>query len=222
MSSVTIQLPETVTRMRSEDRRELILQAATAVFGERGYVGATTDAVARAAGVSQPYVVRMFGTKETLFLEVLRRALARLLGAFRAVLADPTPPPADTAEALGHRLGTSYSALLSDRGLLLSLMHAFVLGADPVIGKAAREGFLDVYRFLREEAGFSATEADDFLAHGMMLNTMVGLRMADEYADGDPCAKELLETAMPNKLELLLDATAQSKPGQAAARSATA
>ena len=222
MSSVTIQLPETVTRMRSEDRRELILQAATAVFGERGYVGATTDAVARAAGVSQPYVVRMFGTKETLFLEVLRRALARLLGAFRAVLADPTPPPADTAEALGHRLGTSYSALLSDRGLLLSLMHAFVLGADPVIGKAAREGFLDVYRFLREEAGFSAAEADDFLAHGMMLNTMVGLRMADEYADGDPCAKELLETAMPNKLELLLDATAQSKPGQAAARSTTA
>ena len=42
--------------------------------------------VARAAGVSQPYVVRMFGTKENLFLEVLERALERLLGAFRAAV----------------------------------------------------------------------------------------------------------------------------------------
>ena len=218
MSSVTTivteNVPETVTRMRSEDRRELILQAATAVFGDRGYVGATTDAVARAAGVSQPYVVRMFGTKEALFLEVLHRALDRLLSAFHAALVGSDPVPGDSPEAIGRRLGTSYSALLSDRGLLLSLMHAFVLGADPVVGKAAREGFLDVYRFLREEAGFSPDDANDFLAHGMMLNTMVGLRMADEYSDGDPCAKELLETAMPHKLELLLDATALSKPTQ--------
>src|SRR4051794_26469431 len=92
MSSVTIHAPEktaeTATRMRSGDRRELILEAATSVFGERGYFGATTDAVARAAGVSQPYVVRMFGTKEVLFLEVLRRALDRLLTTFRAALAE--------------------------------------------------------------------------------------------------------------------------------------
>ncbi|MBN8883980.1 MAG: helix-turn-helix transcriptional regulator, partial [Salana multivorans] len=47
--------------MRGSERRELVLSAAAEVFGERGYVGATTDAVARAAGVSQPYVVRMFG-----------------------------------------------------------------------------------------------------------------------------------------------------------------
>src|ERR1700754_4481418 len=97
MSSVTTTVPanaaETGTRMRSQDRRELILEAATAVFGERGYGGATTDAVARAAGVSQPYVVRMFGTKEALFLEVLHRALDKLLAAFRGALRDTTPLP---------------------------------------------------------------------------------------------------------------------------------
>ncbi|MCU1580821.1 MAG: TetR/AcrR family transcriptional regulator, partial [Microbacteriaceae bacterium] len=54
------------TRMRAEDRRELILEAATRVFGDRGYIGATTNLVAVAAGVSQPYVVRIFGTKEKL------------------------------------------------------------------------------------------------------------------------------------------------------------
>jgi AcrR family transcriptional regulator len=200
--------------MRAEDRRELILQAATEVFGERGYVGATTDAVARAAGVSQPYVVRMFGTKETLFLEVLHRALAKLLDTFRAALVDTSPLPEGIPTYPGIRIGRAYADLLSDRGLLLSLMHAFVLGSDPVIGKAAREGFLDVYKFLRFEAGLSAEEADLFLAHGMMLNTMIGLRMADAYADNDPCAIDLLETALPNKLDLLLSLNAESAPRQ--------
>jgi AcrR family transcriptional regulator len=215
MSSVTTALPEktveAATRMRSEDRRELILEAATAVFGERGYVGTTTDAVARAAGVSQPYVVRMFGTKETLFLEVLHRALEKLLATFRTALADGIAA-GESAQTVGHRIGQSYGDLMSDRGLLLSLMHAFILGSDPVIGKAARAGFLEVYKFLRFEAGFSPAEADDFLAHGMMMNTMIGLRMADEYTSGDPCAVDLLETALPNKLDLLLSINAESAP----------
>ena len=215
MSSVTTivteKSAEPATRMRSGDRRELILEAATAVFGERGYVGTTTDAVARVAGVSQPYVVRMFGTKETLFLEVLHRALDKLLATFRTALADGVAA-GESGQIVGHRIGQAYGDLLSDRGLLLSLMHAFILGSDPVIGKAAREGFLDVYKFLRFEAGFSPAEADDFLAHGMMMNTMVGLRMADEYASGDPCAVDLLETAMPSKLDLLLSINAESAP----------
>jgi len=211
MSSVTIPTPDLAPRMRAEQRRELILEAATSVFGERGYVGTTTDAVARAAGVSQPYVVRMFGTKERLFLEVLQRALDRLLATFRAAIADPTPfVGAD--DTLGRRMGRAYAELLLDRGLLLSLMHSFLLGADPAIGAAARAGFLQVYRVLREEAGFSATETDQFLAHGMMMNTMVGLRMADEYVGGDLCAKDLLETAMPQKLDVLLRTSAENKP----------
>ena len=78
MSSVSIDAPEAGTRMRSEERRALVLESATHVFGERGYHGATTDAVARAAGVSQPYVVRMFGSKEALFLRVFDRYLTRL------------------------------------------------------------------------------------------------------------------------------------------------
>src|SRR6187549_3995712 len=116
-----------IPRMKAEDRRELIIQAATAVFGDYGYYGTTTDQIARAAGVSQPYVVRMFGTKEKLFVEVLERALTLLLEAFRRALG------ADDGQPLMRRLGLSYIALLAHRGLLLSLMHAFVLGSDPVI-----------------------------------------------------------------------------------------
>jgi TetR/AcrR family transcriptional regulator len=186
------------TRMGADERRALVLEAATEVFGQYGYAGTTTDRVAAAAGVSQPYVVRIFGTKEKLFIAVLNRDLTLLMTAFRAALA------ADTDTPIAHRLGLAYADLLRDRGLLLSLMHGFVFGADPEIGKVARCGFLDVYRFLKDEAGIPPAEAASFLAHGMLLNTLVGIRMTDEYSSNAD-ARELLEGALGAKLPLLLD-----------------
>jgi TetR/AcrR family transcriptional regulator len=207
MSSVNTTTAVPVTRMPSDERRLLVLEAATAVFGQRGYSGTTTDQVATAAGVSQPYVVRMFGTKEKLFLAVLQRALDVLMAAFRSALADDSDIP------LHERLGRSYADLLTDRGLLLSLMHGFVLGSDPEIGKLARCGFLEVYKFLKVGVGMTPVEASDFLAHGMMLNTLVGLRMTDEF-DTNPDARELLETSMPSKLSILLAAAKADKLGR--------
>jgi AcrR family transcriptional regulator len=187
--------------MKSEDRRELILEAATRVFGDTGVVGTTTDQIARAAGVSQPYVVRMFGTKQKLYLEVLGRALAMLKATFRAALAE------GSGDDRGHRLGMAYARMTADdSGLLLSLMHAFVLGGEPEIGYAARCGFLEVYELLRDEAGFDAEEATRFLAYGMLMNTLIGVHMSAEYASSD-AARELMDTAFPAKLEFLL------KPG---------
>jgi TetR/AcrR family transcriptional regulator len=189
-----------IPRMNSDDRRELVLRAATEVFGERGYAGTTTDRVATAAGVSQPYVVRIFGTKEKLFLAVLQRALNTLMSAFRRALAE------ESDVSVGMRMGAAYVDQLQDRGLLLSLMHGFVLGSDPEIGKLARCGFLEVYRFLKDEAGFEPEEAGNFLAHGMLLNTLVGIRMTDDY-ESDPDARELLEGSIGAKLPMLLEAT---------------
>jgi TetR/AcrR family transcriptional regulator len=206
-SPVSTPAPAPVTRMASDERRVLVLEAATAVFGQRGYAGTTTDQVAAAAGVSQPYVVRMFGTKEKLFLAVLGRALDTLMAAFRRALAEESDVP------VHERMGLAYADLLLDRGLLLSLMHGFVLGSDPEIGKTARAGFLLVYKFLKDEVGLPPAVASDFLAHGMMLNTLVGLRMTDEY-ETNPDARELLETAVPHKLPILLAGAAADKLGQ--------
>jgi TetR/AcrR family transcriptional regulator len=133
--------------MRAEERRELILDAATLVFGDHGYAGATTALIARAAGVSQPYVVRVFGTKERLFLEVLTRSLGLLLGAFRVALAEQTDLP------VARRIGLAYAGLAARRGMLPSLMHALVLGGDPAIGPVARDGFTVVYRFCGRRRG---------------------------------------------------------------------
>src|ERR1700712_3098795 len=96
-----------VTRMKADERRELILRAATQVFGDYGYVGSTTAQVAKAADVSQPYVVRVFGTKEHLFLEVINRALDTLLSAFESARLD-----VDSSQPLSARMGAAYVAQL--------------------------------------------------------------------------------------------------------------
>ena len=111
-------------RLSSDERRAQISLAALTVFGSRGYEGATTDQVARAAGVSQPYVVRLFGTKENLFLATIEFALDRLLSAFRTALAASD----DGGERpVGKRIGEAYVDLIEVRGLHQTLAHALSL-----------------------------------------------------------------------------------------------
>src|ERR1700709_144682 len=115
--------------MTREARREQVLDAAASVVAETGFAGTTTDAVARAAGVSQPYVVRMFGGKQEMLTALFDRAGERVLDAFRAV-----PAGAGAKEQMGE----AYVLLLADRDLLRVLLHGFTAGADPVIGRRAR------------------------------------------------------------------------------------
>ena len=99
--------------MSAEARRELILAAATRAFAEQGYAATTTDTVAREAGVSQPYVVRMFGTKLQLFVEVFEHAAERIIEAFEREL-DSEPFNPDEPDDW-TRLGLAYTELLRDR-----------------------------------------------------------------------------------------------------------
>ena len=175
-------------RLTAAERRESILDAAAGVFGELGYAAATTDRVANAAGISQPYVVRMFGGKERLFAEVLERALDRMLETFRRAVGEGRAAGESPRELKG-RMGEAYEQLVAEGGVLLPLMQAFLLGHDPVIGPLARRGFLDIFRMLRDEARFDAETIQEFLSSGMLMNTMLALRMPQEgETDADAAA----------------------------------
>src|SRR3954470_22429939 len=113
-------------RMSGDQRRDQILGAALHVFAEGGYTGTSTDQVARAAGVSQPYVVRLFGSKAELFSQVYAHASQRVLDTLSAVPAGP-----DAKEQMGQ----AYVELVQDRDLLMVTMHGFVAGADPAVGE---------------------------------------------------------------------------------------
>ena len=185
-------------RMSSDARREQIVAAAVAVFGAKGYVGTTTDDVARAASISQPYVIRLFGTKEKLFLAALSDSLETLLQAFVDAKNDAAPGE------LEEKMGSAYLGLIQMRGLHQILSQAFMLGAHPVIGPVARAGFARVWRFLRDDAGLSADAARQFLAAGMLINTLLGLRMTEEYGQ-DAGMTELFDECFPESIGAVLE-----------------
>lgn len=60
-------MPPSLTRIPSDERRDRILDAALRVFAERGFHGATTRELAKAAGVSEALMFRHFPTKEDLY-----------------------------------------------------------------------------------------------------------------------------------------------------------
>src|SRR3954463_12648685 len=126
------------TRMSAGERRAQVLAAATRAFARSGYAGTSTDAVAKEAGVSQPYVVRIFGTKLDLFLEVLERACGRVREVFEEVL-DQAPFDPENDEDWS-RLGLAYTELLRDRDLLMVMMHGFSAGGTDEIARCSREG----------------------------------------------------------------------------------
>jgi TetR/AcrR family transcriptional regulator len=65
-------------RFESEQRAQ-ILEAAARVFAERGWKGATTRLVGRAAGVNSALIYYYFENKDTLFQECIRHVLEGFL-----------------------------------------------------------------------------------------------------------------------------------------------
>jgi AcrR family transcriptional regulator len=79
---MTIQTPK--TRLRGSQRRELIVDAATTEFAQRGYEAASVGRIAQAAGVARTVLYDHFASKHALFVEVLgveQQALLRYLSA---------------------------------------------------------------------------------------------------------------------------------------------
>ena len=86
--------------MAAPERREVIERAATQVFAERGYQGASIDEIARRSGVSAPVVYDHFASKRELHRRLLERTRGELLEMWRASLAGDEPADARIPRAL--------------------------------------------------------------------------------------------------------------------------
>ena len=74
--------------LRDESReatRQRLLAAARETFAKFGFVGASVDQVAQAAGLSKGAVYSNFASKEALFLELLRQHMAEETGELQAL-----------------------------------------------------------------------------------------------------------------------------------------
>jgi AcrR family transcriptional regulator len=177
----------TSIRHTAGERREEVLAAAVEEFARAGYHGASTDAIARRAGISQPYLFRLFGSKKDLYVAGVRRCFRRTLEAMQGAAEGLRGE--DALEAMGR----AYGLLLSTDPLMLQAQlqtYAAALDDDDV-RQAVREGYGDLYAYVERVSGASDRRLARFFANGMLLNVIAAMGFHEE-AEPEQWAYRLL------------------------------
>ena len=177
-------MSSTTPRLTAEDRREAVLEASRDEFAEHGLHGASTDAIARRAGISQPYLFRLFGSKKELYLESVRRCFDRTLETFRAAAAGTSG-----SEAL-RAVGSAYGELIEgDRLMLRAQLQAYAGCDDPEVREVVRRGFGRLVDYVEAVSGAEPAEISRFFAKGMLCNVIAAMEL--EHSD-EPWARVLM------------------------------
>ncbi|MFD7522889.1 TetR/AcrR family transcriptional regulator [Paenibacillus chitinolyticus] len=159
-----------------EDRKEQIINAAVGIFAELGYYKTTTAMVAKAAGVTQPYVFHFFKSKEELFKAVVDRAVQRLYDAFMQVEA-----PGDL---IMESMGQAFKDLIrANRAEMLMVLQAPAI-SEPEIRRHVSEKFVLIHSTIVrkfEESGMDDVEtaAGNFMAIGLLIVTSDVLQLPE-------------------------------------------
>lgn len=161
-----------MARRSAEERREEIVAIAFRHFAQDGYHATSTEVIAAEAGISQPYLFRLFRTKRDLFLACVDRCYTQITKVFREAAA---AAPAGTAEldAMGHAY---VERLLPDRTALLFQLQAYTT-SDPEIRAHVRAGYLELRATVAGLGGVAPEETWKFFADGMLLNVVAMLEL---------------------------------------------
>lgn len=172
-------------RLSAEERRDTVLDAALEEFAAAGFEGTSTEDIARRAGISQPYLFRLFGTKKELFIATVSRCFREMLELFQR-----------SAEGLRGEdalkaIGSAYAELLqTDRTRLRAQMQAYSACDDPDICEVVANGYGDLVTYVERVSGLPPAEVAGFFATGMLLNVLAAMKVHD---GAEPWAARLLE-----------------------------
>jgi AcrR family transcriptional regulator len=172
------------TRVDADTRRDQVLDAAVSEFAQHGYHAASTTAIARRAGISQPYIYALFPSKKALFLATYTRVVDHLRGAF----ADAAEGAASPAQAL-ERMGRAFIALLAERDELRCQLQGYAASGDPDIREHVRSEFMRLFDDVRSIAGASRDETALFIAGGMFFTVAGALDVPTAYWPKPPYRK---------------------------------
>lgn len=179
-------------RSTAEERREDVLKAAMIEFASGGLDGTSTDAIARRAGISQPYLFRLYPTKKSLFVAAVERMFDRIRETFRT--AAEGHYGMDAKEALG----SAYLDLLRDKTFLQLQLHAYAASCDDDdIRETTRRGFGRMWDEAIVLTGMDADTSRDFVAIGMLLNVAAAMGL------GDDCPGDLAERLLGEKAAMV-------------------
>ena len=162
-------------RLTADERRESVIAAAAVEFAGGGFAGTPTEAIARRAGVSQPYLFQLFRTKKELFLAAVRDSFAKIAGRFET--------SAETARAAGldadqvlEAMGHAYIAMLkADRDLLRLQLHAYAACSDPEIQPEVRAQFRELWHTVARVSGAEVNALYPWFASGMLINVIASI-----------------------------------------------
>ena len=174
-------------------RREMILDAASALFAERGYDGASLRDISRRVGISHPGMLHHFSSKDVLLGAVIDRMEAHAQG-----LLDSADSIASSPETLIAALGGPWDPRKHSMALLATLSAEIVDPGHPGRFRIARlrlvhEHVLErVFGGLGEQGRLVAGASPKFLARSLfslLLSLTVRehtVRELQKTSDADP------------------------------------
>ena len=171
-------------RSTAAERRDEILDAAVIEFAERGLHGTSTERIAKRAGISQPYIFRLFGTKQELFIATVERCFEQTLALFRSAAGGKVGN-----EAL-RAIGQAYRGVLDDPVMLRGQMQAYAAAGDPDVRAVVRRGYGRLVEFAEQASGAPKEQVSAFFGAGMLMNVIASMGLLDEP---EPWAIRLLE-----------------------------
>jgi AcrR family transcriptional regulator len=158
--------------MSADERRGVILEAAIIEFAAFGLHGASTEAIAERAGISQPYVFRLFGTKKELFMGAVDLVCKRIMDELRSAV---EAYPGQSLESMAHCFGN----LLDRRDELVLLLQAFAAAKDPDALEIGRQRLGEMYAYVAQVSGANDEELRLFFAHGMLMVVAASMQLPE-------------------------------------------
>lgn len=160
----------THSRQTAEERRASVLEAAIADFARSGYAGTSTEDIAARAGISQPYLFQLFGTKKDLFLATFKLVSSRIVEEMTHA------GEGLEGEAAASAMGEAYIELMRDPDLLQVQLHGFAAApADPDIAQVCRRTFEALAETFAVRTHLSEDALRDFFAMGMLINVLTAI-----------------------------------------------
>lgn len=165
-------------RMAMEERREIVLRESIPVFARYGFEGATTAEIAKRAGVTQPYIFKLFDSKKALFIEACERNMRTTVAQMRESAGGKSGH-----EAL-EAMGMAYvERMENDRDSLLLQMQQYAACWDEDVQRTVRDCMREMWDMVVGMSKVPVGEVALFFAKGMMCNVMAA---ADRSYGNDP------------------------------------
>ena len=173
----------TTTRQTADERRAAVLEAASHEFALKGLYGTSTEDIAREAGISQPYLFRLFGSKKGLYLAAYQHCVDEVYVAFAEAA------HGRSGEDALHAMGAAFSDLMQNRDRLMFMLKTWATCDDEEIRRAVRADWRNLVDLAEQASGETPEVVTRFFANGMLISILMSMNLLE---DPEPWASRLL------------------------------